>query len=227
VPRERLVAVIDALEPKPCTTIDLRQHFRRTGDCLVHVQQAGELLRIAMLREGVVGGHRAVNAAGLQHGVIDPGIGHLRQHQLRRRLKILHSDRHVLDVALLAVHAELDPTEPADAQIHVGEAVPRPVVLVQQRLRPDTASVMRREAVRHGEGQTALQVFEMDVVARVPAIVVPVLDDMGMAIDDHVNRTNMLRTLDGRAHRGQPPEVAHPVPILNDGSRGTGGVPCR
>ena len=49
--------------------------------------------------------------------MVDAGIGHLREHQVRRSHHLLHADRHVLDVIVLAVDGELELAVAADAEI--------------------------------------------------------------------------------------------------------------
>ena len=129
---------------------------------LVHVQQSGELARMLALRERVVVVHRAVAAAGLQNAMIDAGDGHLRNHQLGRTDDLLHPDRHVLNVVVVALPCELEPAQSSDAEIHVGETRPRVVAGTKQHRRLDLGAVAHAKRARGGTRDALLQILEMD-----------------------------------------------------------------
>ena len=167
---------------------------------LVDMHHAGHAAGILLLGEGVHLRHRAVGAARLQEAVIDAGIHHLRQHQLRRRRHLLHADRHVLDDVVLALVRELELAEAADAEIDVGEPAPARVVGAVQRLGVGARPVARAEGRGRRPRDHALQVAVMDVARRMSAGADPVREHVGVAIDDHafpsgpdiVHRTGMF-----------------------------------
>src|SRR5262249_53029011 len=67
----KMVRVVQALEAKNLVrTIDFGKYFVAIRDRFVDVQQTGELLRMLVLREGIVVVHRTVAAARLQDAMI-------------------------------------------------------------------------------------------------------------------------------------------------------------
>ena len=133
--------------------VDLGELGRAARHRLVDMHQPGHAVGILTLGEGVHLRHRPVAAARLQQAVIDAGIHHLRQHQLRRRRHLLHADRHVLDDVVLARVGELELAEAADPEIDVGEPAPARIVGAEQRARVGARPVAR------AEGRAAVRVI--------------------------------------------------------------------
>ena len=160
---------------------------------LVDMHQPGHAVGVLTLGEGVHLRHRPVGAARLQQAVIDAGIHHLRQHQLRRRRHLLHADRHVLDDVVLARVRELELAEAADPEIDVGEPAPACIVGAVQRARVGARPVARAEGRGRRPRDHALQVAVMEVARRMSAGADPVREDVGVAVDDHASRIRRPR----------------------------------
>ena len=108
-------------------------------------------------------GHCTISAACLQHGMIDAGIGHLGQHQLRRCFQVLHADGHVLGVVVLAIDGEFKLAEAADAEVDIAQSVSSRLIRTDQRLGVGRRSVACTIGARHRASDHALQVFHVQV----------------------------------------------------------------
>ena len=166
-------------------TVDLGARRFQIGGRLVDMQQAGELRWILALRKGVVVVHHPVAAARLQHAVVDPGIRHLREQELGRADDVLHADRLVLDVVILAFVREAKRAEAAHTKVHVREPGPRVVSGPEQHRRLDLLAVARAERTRRRSCHHLLQILEMDGGRRMTARTFPFLEHVRVAIDDH------------------------------------------
>ena len=131
---------------------------------LVDRKHGGEFVRILALCECVVVVHRTVAPAGLQQGVIDLRILHLRQHQFRRRDDLLHTDGHILRMVVLAVDGEVHLAIAADAKIYVLQARPGIIPLPKQQRAGHFLVVARAENARGSPDLHLLHMFEMDRV---------------------------------------------------------------
>ena len=138
-----------------------------------------------VLREGVVVVHRPVPAPGLQDAVVDAGIDHLGDHELGWRFDLLHADRHVLDEVVVALEGELQLPVASDTEGDVGEPAPGVVTRPEEHFGLDFRPIPHAKRLRGGACDDLLQVFEVDLDARVAARVLPVLEHMRMTVDDH------------------------------------------
>ena len=93
MPREILRIVEAAQAQNIDCTVKFRLRVCAIGQRFIDVEQAAELLRILMLRISVVIVHCAIAAARLQNAMVDCGVDHLRQHELRWTRKLLYADR--------------------------------------------------------------------------------------------------------------------------------------
>src|SRR5205823_10610660 len=121
----------------------------------------------------------------LQNAMIDAGDRHLRNHQLRRTNDLLHPDRHVLNVVVVAFPRELELPESSDMEVHVGETRPRVVAGTKQHRRLDLGAIAHAKRARRRTGDALLQIPEMDRRRCVSARAVPILEYVRVAIDDH------------------------------------------
>ena len=117
--------------------------------------------------------------------MVHAGIGHLREHQVRRSNHLLHPDRHVLGVILLAIDGELQPAVTADAKIHRAQAGPPHVLRIEKRLGIGCSAITGPINRCHRVGQHPLQVLLVNVSRRMAAWTDPMLEDVGVAVDDH------------------------------------------
>ena len=167
--------------------VDLGELFGLSRHRLVDMHQPGHPPGILPLGEGVHPGHRPVSAARLQEAVIDAGVHHLGQHQLRRRRHLLHAHGHVLDGVVFPVMRELELSETADAEIDVREAGPPFVSGAEQGLGVGARAIADSEGRGDRPGEDPLQVALVDVARRMSAGADPVREHVSVAIDDHVS----------------------------------------
>ena len=201
VPRH-VVRVVEALETEPGhRPVELGELGRLVGDAFVDVREAGEPVGMLALREGVVVVHRAVSAARLQDAMVDRGIDHLRDHELGRADHLLHADGHVLHVVVLALPREGELPVLTDAEAHLGQSRPGVVARAEQHRRPDLRAVARPIRPGGRTGHDLLQVLQVYRARRVSARPLPVLEDMGVAVDDH----ELLRAAAVRMEAGSGP----------------------
>ena len=168
------------------SAVDFGEHFVAVGERLVNMEQSGEFPGMLILREGVVVVHRAIAAARLQDRVVDAGIGHLRDEEVGRADDLLHADRHVLHVIVLALVGEGELTMGPDPEIDIGETRPGIVIRAEQHGRFHFLAVARAEGARRRPRHDLLQVLEVDGARRMAARAVPVLEDVRVAVDDHL-----------------------------------------
>ena len=120
--------------------------------------------------------------------MIDPRIGHLRAHEGGRRLNSLHPDRHVLDRIFLALMGELEPAVGTDPKTDVVEPGPGIVVRPEQHSGFNFLAVAHAKRLRGRTRHVLLDVFEVNIDGRMPTCAVPILEDVGVAVDDHCRR---------------------------------------
>ncbi len=165
--------------------VKLRKCRIGEGTRLIDVQQGREFVRILVLGERVVIVHRAIAPPGLQDAVVDARIAHLGQHQFRRRHDLLHPDRHILGMIVLAVDREIETPIIAHPEVDVLEPRPRIVAFPEQHRPRDLLAVARPENLGRGPGLNLLDIFAVDLARRMTAGSSPVLEDMRVAIDNH------------------------------------------
>ncbi len=117
--------------------------------------------------------------------MVDRRVRHLRKHELGRADDVLHPDRLVLDVVILAIVGEAERAEAPHAEIDVREPGPRVVVRPEQHRRLDLLAVPRAERTRRRPRHHLLQVLEVDGGRRMTARAFPFLEDVRVAVDDH------------------------------------------
>ena len=120
---------------------------------------------------------------------------------------VLHADRHVLDRVVLALMRELEPAIAADAEADILEPRPGIVAVAEQKARLDAHAVANAEGLGGRPRDVLLDVFQMDVDGGMSAGAVPVLEYVGMAVDDHSRHLrNNIGTRKRRNHA--PPSLS-------------------
>jgi hypothetical protein len=103
----------------------------------------------------------------------------------------------VLSVVVIAVDGEFELAEAADAEVDIAQSAPSRVIRTDQRLGVGGRSIAHTIGACHRAGDHALQVFDVQVARRMAAGADPVLNDVGVAVDDH----RAISRQDAAAHR--------------------------
>jgi hypothetical protein len=134
---------------------------------------------------GVVIVHRAIATAGLQNAVVDGGVGHLRQHELRRANELLHADRKILDVIVVTLVSK---TELAEAS-HMEPTSVKPAHVLSSGRNSiggfDFETVTNAKCPGCRPRHHLLQIFKVHGARRMPAGALPVRKHVGVTVDDH------------------------------------------
>src|SRR5262249_34142834 len=80
---------------------------------------------------------------------------------------------------------ELEPAVATDPETDVGQTCPGIVVASKQHRRDHRLAVAHPKCLRRRAGQVLLDVLEVNVVGRMPAGALPVLENMRVAVNDH------------------------------------------
>jgi len=138
-----------------------------------------------VLRERIVLIHYTVTAARLQDAMIDARIGHLRHHKGGRRLHSLHAYRHILDRVALALIGKFESAIGTDTKADIINAGPGIVLRPEQHSRFHFLAIAKAKRLRRRTCHVLLDVFEVNIDGRVATGTIPILEDVGVAVDDH------------------------------------------